>query len=196
MLVFQDLTESSSGEANFGIKTSYRIVYYAVILCSYTVWDFLKRKVHPNSSCVDQFLCKLFPLLLSSGSRHMSCICWFWPPPACHIPAAWWRRPRSERQYPSHWALSAPLKVSRSMVSPPSSLWNTHKHTVTQQCKENGSSSMVRKLGEYKCSIFSQVAIGHFQAELGKTSTDQSEQYWQDSWRKVFPAGEVKRSMR
>lgn len=61
------------------------------------------------------------------------CVCAaVWPPPACHIPAAWWHRPRWGRQYLSRWALSAPLMVSRSRVSPPSSLSHTHTHTVRQ----------------------------------------------------------------
>lgn len=99
-------------------------------------------------SVIHQYVC------LSRGQ--MWCSCWLWPPPACHIPAAWWHRPRSERQYLSHWALSAPLTVSHSTVSPPSSLWNTHKHTVTKKSvRKTGVADAVSK---YRSSIFSQGA--------------------------------------
>lgn len=100
----------------------------------------------PFCSVIHQYVC------LSRGQ--MWCSCWLWPPPACRIPAAWWHRPRSERQYLSHWALSAPLTVSHSTVSPPSSLWNTHKHTVTKICSENRSSWC----SKYRGPIFSQGA--------------------------------------
>lgn len=68
--------------------------------------------------------------------------CGVWPPPACHIPAAWWHRPRWERQYLSRWALSAPLMVSRSMVSPPRSLSNAQKNSSTNMNKLLGCCSV------------------------------------------------------